>query len=420
MDVSRRRVLIAGSVAMVGVAGGAAAQVPPSKLDIGTVEDGKVAFDNWRGDADPPADEPPQPLPEAERVGFAIVGMGRLSLEEIIPAFAQCRMSKLVALVSGTPDKAQAVAAQHGIADNAIYSYDDFDRIRDNPAIQAVYIVLPNSMHKDFTLRAAKAGKHVLCEKPMSTSSADASAMVEACEAAAVKLMVAYRCQYEEVNREAIRLYRSGDLGKPRLIEAVNLQAQGDPDQWRHKLVMAGGGALPDIGLYCLNGARAYTGEEPVEVYARLVQPKDDPRFAEVEETVVFTLTFPSGTVATCSTSYDAHQVKDMAARLEKGWLQIPNAFAYKGQQLKISRTEEGKQVVSQPQLQPKNQFALEIDHFAQCIKQDLKPHTPGEEGLQDHVVMEAIYESARTNKPVALKRYDSLDTFRGPPPKKS
>jgi predicted dehydrogenase len=387
----------------------------PAPIDIGRVENGAVRFENWRGEADRPEPPPPAPLPPDRRVGFALVGLGRLTLGQILPAFAQCTRAKPVALVSGTPDKARAVAAQYGIPERAVHGYDGIARLADDPAVGAVYIVTPNALHRNQVLEAARAGKHVLCEKPMANTSAEAREMVAACEAAGVRLMIAYRCQYEKYNREAIRLVRSGALGRVSLIEATNTQMQGSPAQWRMKAGMAGGGALPDIGLYCLNGARAMLGEEPVEVFARARSPAGDPRYAEVEETIAFMLRFPSGALANCAAGYGAHETKDLRLRLERGWIELADAFAYQGQRLRIAHRDGAHEAIDEKKLGLANQFALEIDHFAECILANRRPRTPGEEGVQDHLLMEAIYRSAREGDPVALDAVPGLDAFRGP-----
>jgi len=394
-----------------------AAPLPPEPIDVGAAKEGKIRFENWKGEADKPAPPPPAPMPPGERVGFAIMGLGRLSLEEILPAFAACKSARPVALVSGSPEKARTVAAQYGIAPEAVYGDDEVARLAENPAVRAVYVVTPNGRHRDDVLAVAKAGKHVLCEKPMANTSEEAREMVAACHEAGVKLMIAYRCQYEPFNREAIRLIRSGELGRPRVLEATNTQVQGPAGQWRLKGPIAGGGALPDIGLYCLNGVRAMLGEEPVEVFARIVNPEGDPRYATIEETVVFMLRFPSGAIANCATSYGAHESKDLRIRLEKGWIDLENAFAYRGQRMRIARRSGENESVEELRLGAKNQFALEIDHFAECILKDATPRTPGEEGLQDQVVMEALYRSAREGGPVALPPVEGVDAFRGAGP---
>ena len=390
-------------------------ETKPSAIDIGRVEAGQVVFPEWKGEADRPSPPLPAYMPPSERIGFAIAGLGRLSLEQIMPAFGETKKARIAAVVSNTPDKARVVAAQYGVRPDSIYSYDEWDRLAGNKDVAAVYIVTPNGMHLEHVSAAAAAGKHVLCEKPMANTAAEARQMVAACEAAGVKLMVAYRCQYEPYNRRAIDLVRSGRYGTARIIEACNTQVQGPADQWRMKAALAGGGALPDIGLYCLNGARAYTGEEPVEVFARIWNPKGDDRFATVEDTVAFMLRFPSGTIAQCSASYTAHESKDMRVRLGEAWLDIANAFAYRGQSLRIARRVGNEEAIDSPAIAAKNQFALEIDHFAECVLTGRRPRTPGEEGLQDHVVMEAIYDSARTGQAITLPTISGLDAFRGP-----
>lgn len=418
-STTRRTLLKGAGLSLAGLTlglpalGATMAAIP--QIDSGAVRDGRVQFPNWRSDADVPGPPPPAPLPPAERVGFAIVGLGRLSLEQILPAFAESKLAKPVAVVSGTPDKAKLVAAQYGIAPEAIYDYQSFDRIADNKDIQAVYIVLPNALHKEFTLRAAAAGKHVLCEKPMATSVADAVAMVAACVKAQRKLMIAYRCQYEPANRHVIELARNGSLGDLRLIHAVNTQSMGDPAQWRLRKALAGGGALPDIGLYCLNAARAITGEEPVEIFARSVQPQGDPRFAEVEATIDFTLRFQSGVLASCQSSYDAYNRKDLSLNLSRGAIELKNAFEYEGQRLSVAQRQDELAGETEYRVPRHNQFALELDHFADCIRRDRQPHTPGEEGLADQRLMAALYESARSGKPVTLPKVASRDIYRGP-----
>ena len=357
-------------------------------------------------------------LPASERVGYAIVGLGKLALEEILPAIRASHLCKVTALVSGHRDKALKVAAQYDVPEKNIYSYADFDRIRENSEVHVIYIVLPNSLHADFVQRSARAGKHVLCEKPMATNAAEARGMVDACKKAGVKLMIAYRQQYEPNNRWIRKLVREQTFGKVKLFEANNAQNQagkdGGPQQWRHVRALAGGGALPDIGLYCLNAARFLSGEEPYEVQALTYSTPKDPRFTEVEETVSFTLRFPSGLVASCLSSYGAHETKRFRFTAETGWFGMEPAFAYHGLKTETSYALGGTiEHHDFPSIPEGNQFALEMDHFADCVKHGKDPHTPGEEGVQDHVIMDAIYESARTKKPVTLERIEKLDVFR-------
>ncbi|MEG5262913.1 Gfo/Idh/MocA family oxidoreductase [Pseudomonas sp. JDS28PS106] len=425
-ELNRRTLckLLAAGAGAAAIAPQAMAErfVAPTPVDVGKVENGSVKFPPWRGPADTPSAPPPSPLPPEQRVGFAIVGLGRLSLEQILPAFGESLYARPVALVSGTPEKLKTVAAQYGIKPEGCYSYEDFDRIRDNPDIKAVYIVLPNAMHREFCERAAAAGKHVLTEKPMSVTSADGQAMVDACRKADVKLMVAYRIQYEPYNLRAKKLVRDKQHGRLVAYTAVNTQtvAEDGDRQWRHKKQMAGGGSLPDIGLYCLNTARFLTGEEPVEVFASIYSPPNDPRYADVEETVQFTLRFPSHTLASCITSYGARDDKYQRLNLESAAVDMPNAFLYQGQRLSVIERDADATRNGELTLQPKNQFAQELDHMAQCVLKNQQPWTPGEEGVQDHKLMEAIYESARTGQPVRFEPSPGLDRFRGTPPAES
>jgi predicted dehydrogenase len=361
----------------------------------------------------------PSILPKDKRVGYAIVGLGELTLGEVMPAFAACKNSKPVALVSGNMEKAKKVAMQYDIPQKNLYTYQSFDDIKNNPEIEAVYIVLPNSMHEEFVVRAAKAGKHVLCEKPMAASAKQAENMIDACKKAGKKLMVAYRIQYEPNNRQMKEWTRTKKFGKVKVITSTNVQNIGDPNQWRLKKALSGGGSLPDIGLYNINTNRYLTGEEPHLVSASIYTTPNDPRFKEVEETVMFQMFFPSGTVANNTCSYGVHDSKHYRCYADNGgWFGLDPAFNYNGLMPEASHAEGKVENKMMPKIQEKNQFALEIDHFSECVIENKTPFTPGEEGLQDQKIMEAIYESARTNKPVKLERIEKLDAFRGTPPK--
>lgn len=367
-----------------------------------------------------PKSDPPEYLPPDQRVGYAIVGLGHLSLEELLPAFGQCKKSKLVALVSGDPQKAATIAKQYGLAEKNIYNYENYDKLSENPDVQVIYIVLPNSMHAEYTIRGAKAGKHILCEKPMANSSKECQDMINACKQANRKLMIAYRIQYEPYNKEVKKMVRSKQLGTVKIIEATNAQHIGDPEQWRLKKNLAGGGALPDIGLYCLNTIRYLTGEEPMEVSATQYSTPGDVRFREVEETMLFQMRFPSGILASCTTSYGHHEGRRYRVFAEKGWVGLDPAFSYTGLQMQRSQAEGKIERKETPVVEAKNQFALEIDHMSECVLEDRMPYTPGEEGLQDQRIMEAMYESARTHKPVKLTPATRPDAFRGPEPQQS
>ena len=354
------------------------------------------------------------PYSPRRRVGFALVGLGRLTVEQILPALDRSERCRVAALVTGDRAKGQELARQYGVPERSVYTYAEFDRIRDDADVQAAYIVLPNGLHEEYVVRAAKAGKHVLCEKPMANSSAEARRMVEACKAASRKLMIAYRIQYEPHHRLIRDWTRAGKFGKVSLIEAFNGQNSGDPEQWRHKKALAGGGSLPDIGLYCLNTIRYVLGEEPVEVMATTYSTPGDPRFKEVEENCLWQMRFPSGAQANCASSYGSHESRRYRVHAAGGWYGMDPAFSYEGLRMEASYAEGDTEFRQTPNRGAVNQFQREMDHFAKCVMEDLRPFTPGEEGVQDHVLMEAIYRSAHEGKVVRLPEIAQRDAFRG------
>ncbi len=349
--------------------------------------------------------DPPyvEALPPDKRVGIAVVGLGTLSIGQILPAFAQSKKARIAALVTGRRDKGLQLAKEYGLKDEHVYSYNDFEQISADPTIAAVYIVLPNSMHREFTVRAAKIGKHVLCEKPMATSVQDCKLMIAACAEAGRKLMIAYRIQYEPNNRAVQGLIRDRKFGDVRIIQATNAQNIGDPDQWRLKKKLSGGGCLPDIGIYCLNTTRFLLSEEPIEVYASTHSTANDPRFSEVEESIAFQLKFPSGVIALCDSTYGAHECRQYRVLAERAWFGLDPAFSYAGLKPSCSEAKGTAEIMELAQIAEKNQFALEIDHFADCISNDKRPNTPGEEGLQDQRLMECLYQSAHERRPIAV-----------------
>ncbi len=408
--VSRRKFLAKSSAAVlaagiVGASGGNSSVYGQDKNAPPRVDTQKpIKLPPFHADTEKKT-EPPMPLAPDERVGFAIVGLGRLSVEQLMPALELCKKAKAVALVSGSPDKARQIAAQYGIAEKNIYDYKTYDQLKDNPEVKVIYIVLPNGMHHEFVLRGAAAGKDILCEKPMANTSKECEEMIAACDKAGRKLMIAYRIQYEPYNRKVREIIQSGEFGKVKLIESVNGQRQGEALQWRHDKKLAGGGALPDIGLYCLNTARFQLGEEPSEVSAMQYSTPGDPRFKQIEENMLFQMRFPSGALVNASTGYDFHDSKRYRVNMPTGWLEMSPAFSYEGLQLHTSRAEGKNERTEQIKMPHKNQFALEMDYFAECVLENKRPFSPGEEGLQDHRIMEAIYEAARTGKTIKLSK---------------
>src|SRR5271155_3620225 len=219
------------------------------------------------------------------RIGWCIIALGRISMDHFMPAVKMSQKGKIVALVSGHRDKADKQAAIYGVPASAIYSYENMDAIRDNKAIDAVYVALPNSMHAEYTIRSAKAGKHVLCEKPMSTTVQEAEDMIAACKAANVKLMIAYRLHYEPLHLKAVKLIKDGVLGRVGTINGA-FGFNAAPGAWRLNKTLAGGGSVFDVGIYVLNASRYLPGEEPVGFTAVASTIDQEGRFSTVEENV--------------------------------------------------------------------------------------------------------------------------------------
>jgi len=335
--------------------------------------------------------------PAPRKLGFALVGLGKLAGEQIAPAFKNSRLCRLAGLVSGHPDKARQWAQQYGVAEKNIYDYQTFDRIKDNPDVDVVYVVLPNSMHAEYTVRAAKAGKHVLCEKPMAISVKECDDMIAACQAANRKLAIGYRLHFEPYNLEMMRLAREKVFGAVKLIEASAGFRIGDPTQWRLNKALSGGGSLMDIGIYALQAARYISGAEPVAVSAEATVT-DPVKFKGADESILFHLKFPDGILATCTSSY-ATGLSRYWAGAEQGWFELSPALYYHGIHGRVS-AQDGPKDMQFPDI---DQFAAEMDDFADCILKGRASKVAGEEGRRDLKIMMAIYEAAATGKTITL-----------------
>ena len=327
-------------------------------------------------------------------VGYAAVGLGTIS-DIFMRACANTKSAKITALVTGHPDtKGKHYAELYGIPETSIYTYETYDRLRDNKDVDAVYIGLPNSMHREYTVRAAQLGKHVLCEKPMAISSAECRTMIDACRKAGVKMMIGYRVHYEPTHVEAKRLIDSGAIGQIESFEGA-FGFNAAPGAWRLTRQYGGGGSLMDVGIYPMNEIRWLTGEEPV-AFTAVASTRDHTsgRFAEVEQTLDFTLKMPSGITAAIGSTYGSNMPGYLRVHGDRGDLEIINAYNYSGVHLvgmaggRIDTASQGNQTMH---------FQLEAEHFANCIRTNTEPRTPGEEGLHDMLAIEAIYKAAGT-----------------------
>ncbi|MCC9645241.1 Gfo/Idh/MocA family oxidoreductase [Rhodopirellula sp. JC740] len=353
----------------------------------------------------PPDKQPPNlelPSTPSKKIGYAIVGLGQLSLGQILPAFGQCEFAAPVALVSGHPDKAKTVAKAYGIESDAIYNYDNCDQIANDDRIDIVYIVLPNSMHAEFTIRALEAGKHVLCEKPMASTIDECERMIEAAKKADRKLMIAYRLHYEPFNQKVMQMCDEKRFGQIKTFSGsfcINVTAPNI--RLSSKLA---GGPVGDVGVYPINASRYVTGEEPMEVFAQSHQPTDDSRFREVPESVSCLLRFPSGVLANIDCSFGTHRSDFFRVACADGMIELSPAFSYNGQRLTTHHSsEQNGSVVTEHDIKEANHFASEMDAFADALLHQKPIQTPGEEGLADMRILAAMAQSIREQRPVRI-----------------
>ncbi len=327
----------------------------------------------------------------------AILGLGSYA-NRVAEAMQDCTNAKLTGLISGTPSKIKSWQAKYNIPATNCYNYENFDRLKDNPEIDAVYVITPNALHHDQVIRVAKAGKHVICEKPMAINAKEGEEMVAACKKAGVKLLVGYRMHFEPKTLEIVRMRKDGELGKVLFFQGLSGFRIGDPGQWRLNRQLAGGGAMMDIGIYSINGARYMIGEEPVWVTAQ--ETKTDPvKFKEgVDETILFQLGFPGGAVASCLSTYTMNNLDSFFLNGEKGFGQLQPATGYgpiKG------KTHKGEL------LQPhKTHQTVQMDEMAAIILGGKRPVIPvdGEEALKDLRIIDAIYAAVKTGGKIKLE----------------
>jgi predicted dehydrogenase len=329
------------------------------------------------------------------KINFALAGLGSLSTYQIAPALQKTNYCKLAGIITGTPAKAEHWKAQYNIPDKNIYSYDTMEKMADNPDIDVVYVVTPNALHAEHAVKAAKAGKHVLCEKPMEVSVEKCQQMIDACKQAGRQLAIGYRLHFEPNNLECVRLAREKVFGDLKLIEADFGFRIGDPTQWRLNRALSGGGPLMDVGIYALQATRYLSGEEPACVSA-ITTVTDPAKFKDVEESIAWQMKFPSGVLASCNSTYNFKDMDRYKVFAENGWFELDPAYVYGGIH---GRRSDGEQIHF-PSI---DQFAAEMDDFAQCILNNQPTKVPGEEGLRDVKIMMAIYEAARTGKTVNL-----------------
>lgn len=330
-----------------------------------------------------------------KRIRYAVVGLGHISQVAVLPAFQHAPNSELFALVSSDPQKLKKLGAKYRL--EHLYSYDDYGRVLSN--VDAVYIALPNHLHREYAVRAAASGVHVLCEKPMAPSSPDCTAMIRAAQQNNVKLMIAYRLHFEAGNLRAIQLGRSGKLGDLRLFASEFSQQVADTNVRVTESTSRGGGPLYDMGVYCINAARYLFGTDPIEVSA-ISARNNEKRFERVDEAVSAVMRFPEERIATFTCSFGAADVSQYTLVGSKGILHSNPAYEYSQpiqHQLIIGERTTRKK------FSKRDQFAAELIYFSDCIFKNKEPEPSGYEGLADVQIVEAIYESIRTRRTVRI-----------------
>jgi predicted dehydrogenase len=333
---------------------------------------------------------------EEKILRVAIMGLGSYGTR-VAEAMRESRRAKLVGVISGTPSKVTEWQTKYGIPAANCYNYENFDEIKNNLNIDAVYVITPNALHKDQSIRVANAGKHVICEKPMGVNAKEGQEMVDACKTAGVELLIGYRMHFEANTLEAIRMRKSGELGEVKFFQGLSGFVIGDPTQWRLDPVLSGGGAMMDIGIYSINGARYMLGEEPIWVTAQ--ETKTDPvKFRDgIDETIQFQMGFPSGAVASCLSTYAMNGLDKFYLNGSKGWVEMQPSTGYgpiKG------NTNKGPL-----ELPHVTHQTVQMDEMAMIILNGKVSEVAvdGKEGVKDMKIIDAIFKSIKTGKKVTL-----------------
>ena len=332
----------------------------------------------------------------ARKLGIALLGLGDYSLKQLRPALMQhTNLCRLAGLVSGHPEKAALWAQELGLPARNVYSYENFDRIADNPDIDIVYVVTPPGTHAEYVIRAAKARKHVICEKPLAGTVEDCDAMIAACRAAKVRFSVGYRLHFDPYHQEMMRLAGSGELG-PFTKMSGELGWPITKWMWRIDKKLGGGGPMMDVGIYVVHGAcMAQGGIAPIAVTAQEDLKVNPELFNEVEEGMRWTMEFPNGAKLDGYSTYDRNTAR-FWLESPRGWIDFPkNPFAYRGIIGTTSRGPMNFPIV--------NQQARQMDDFADCILTGRATVASGEMGRRDIRILQAIYEAARTGKRVLV-----------------
>jgi len=330
-----------------------------------------------------------------KKLGIALVGLGGYATGQLAPALQHTEHCYLSAIVTGSPAKAAEWKTKYSIPAGNIYNYETFDSIGYNPDVDIVYVVLPNSLHAAYTIRAAKAGKHVICEKPMAVSVEECDQMISACDKAGKMLSIGYRLHFDPYHLELARMGQQKIYGNIQKLYADFCQV-AEKGIWRLDKKLAGGGPLMDLGIYCMQAVMYTTGLEPVAVTAQTFPVSDEEKFLGIEETLLWQMELPGGLVAECKTSYSESK-NILRADADNGWFQLEPAYNYSDLQ---GCSSDG--IIDYP---PSSQQAAQMDAFALAIKNNTPTSVPGAMGRRDVKIIEAIYKSMRTGERVVISK---------------
>lgn len=333
-----------------------------------------------------------------KKIRYAVVGLGYIAQVAVLPAFKNAsRNSELSALISDDPEKLRELSEKYNVKITG--RYEDYESILRSGNIDAVYIALPNHMHREYTVRSAAAGIHVLCEKPMAVTTDECLEMIRACEDADVKLMIAYRLHFDKANLKAVEIVQSEKIGTPKMFNST-FTMHVKEGNIRLSDESLGGGPVYDIGIYCINAARYLFRSEPEEVFA-FSATSDEQRFNKADEMLAVAMKFPDTKLATFVCSFGAADTSNYRVIGTEGDLRVEPAYEY-AEPLVQYLTVEGK--TSKKSFKKRDQFAPELEYFSDCILSNETPEPGGDEGLIDVQIIQAILESAKTRKPLSLE----------------
>jgi glucose-fructose oxidoreductase len=336
-----------------------------------------------------------------KKVRYGVVGLGWFAQTAVLPAFVHAkRNSELAALFSDDPKKLKELGRKYRTS--KLHSYSEYDKALAADEVDAVYIALPNDLHREYTERAARQGVHVLCEKPMAVTEADCKAMIRAAARNGVKLLIAYRLHFERASLAAVEIVNSGEIGEPRIFNSVFTNEVRDPGNIRLNPISQGGGTLFDIGIYCLNAARSLFRSEPTEVVAFSANNGQE-RFSKCDEMTSALLRFPGERLATFTSSFGAapHHFYEVVGT--KGSLRVEPAFEFAqgiGYRLTLGKRTQRRKFPKRDQLAP------ELLYFSECVLENKEPEPSGREGLADVRVIRALNRSVGSGRPVKLSEF--------------